>query len=277
MTDLWSGHLLNEGRDVQAFNYIELETIKISSIMRKVLDDYHKRYILDVKNGGGDKMVYEPQVQIQINEYNKKKGVTLGPYTSYIWRNDPKHLLFLLARYKFCSKILAGKNNVLEVGCGDSFGTAVVLQTVKKVHGIDIEPLIIEDNIKRSEYGDRCSYEVLDITTRSPAAVFNGAFALDVIEHIPESYEERFIGNIAKSLTPEAICIIGTPNITAKQYASSGSAASHINLKSGESLKQLMSPYFENVIIFSMNDEIAHTGFYPMAHYLLGVGIGTLS
>ena len=26
--------------------------------------------------------------------------------------------------------------------------------------------------------------------------------------------------------------------------------------------------------IFSMNDEIVHTGFYPMAHYLFGIGIG---
>lgn len=219
-----------------------------------------------------NKIIYEPQVQIQINEYNKKKGVMLGPYTSYIWRNDPRHLLFLLSRYKFCSKILVGKNNVLEVGCGDSFGTAIVLQTVKKVHGIDIEPLIIEDNIKRTEYKDRCSYEVLDMTSRSTDTRFDGAFALDVIEHIPKSSETCFMANIADSLTSDAVCIIGTPNITAHQYASSGSMASHINLKSGESLKQLMSPYFENVFIFSMNDEVAHTGFYPMAHYLLGVG-----
>jgi len=110
------------------------------------------------------------------------------------------------------------------------------------------------------------------MTSRSLDSQFDGAFALDVIEHIPKSSEERFMTNITKSLTSGAICIIGTPNITASQYASSGSAASHINLKSGESLKQLMSRYFENVFIFSMNDEVAHTGFYPMAHYLLGVG-----
>lgn len=222
----------------------------------------------------GNKTVYEPQIQIQIDEYNKKKGVMLGPYTSYIWRKDPKHLLFLLARYKFCSKVLSGKSNILEVGCGDSFGTAIVLQTVKKVHGIDIEPLVIKDNIKRTEHGNRCTYEVLDITLQYPTAQFDGAFALDVIEHIPKSSEERFMNNIAKSLTSDAVCIIGTPNIAAKQYASSRSAASHINLKSEESLRQLMSPYFENVIIFSMNDEIVHTGFYPMANYLFGLGVG---
>jgi len=216
--------------------------------------------------------VFEPQVRIQLNEYYEKKGVVLGPYTSHIWRDDPKHLLFLLARYKFCSKLLAGKNTVLEVGCGDSFGTGIVLQTVKKVHGIDIEPLIIKDNIERTEYGARCSYEVLDITLHSPGIRFDGAFALDVIEHIPNSSEDQFMANIANSLVSDAVCIIGTPNITASQYASSGSAASHINLKNADSLKQLMSPYFENVLIFSMNDEVVHTGFYPMAHYLLSVG-----
>jgi len=25
------------------------------------------------------------------------------------------------------------------------------------------------------------------------------------------------------------------------------------------------------VFVFSMNDEVVHTGFYPMAHYLLAV------
>lgn len=219
-----------------------------------------------------DKKIYEPQVGLQLEAYHKKGAFLLGPYTSHIWRDDPKHLLFLLARYKFCSKMLAGKNNVLEVGCGDSFGTAIVLQTVKKVHGIDIEPLIIEDNIKRADYGARCSYEVLDMTSSSLPPRYDGAFALDVIEHIPKSSEERFVANIAASLTPDAVCIIGTPNITASQHASSGAAASHINLKSGDTLKQLMSLYFDNVFIFSMNDEIAHTGFYPMAHYLLCMG-----
>lgn len=220
------------------------------------------------------KTAHESQNQIQFDTYNERGGVVLGPYTSHIWRNDPKHLLFLLARYKFCSKILSGKKSILEVGCGDSFGTGIVLQAVESVHGIDIEPLVIEDNIKRAEYGDRSTYEVLDITARRLKDTYDGAFALDVIEHIPADLERNFMENIANSLTWNGVCIIGTPNITAQQYASKESAIGHINLKSAENLKRLMEPYFENVFMFSMNDEIVHTGFAPMAHYLMGVGIG---
>lgn len=33
--------------------------------------------------------------------------------------------------------------------------------------------------------------------------------------------------------------------------------------------KNTMQRYFHNVFMFSMNDEVVHTGFHPMAHYLL--------
>ena len=45
----------------------------------------------------------------------------------------------------------------------------------------------------------------------------------------------------------------------------------HVNCKDQRDLKELMRRYFHNVYAFSMNDEVVHTGFYPMAHYLLGV------
>jgi hypothetical protein len=47
----------------------------------------------------------------------------------------------------------------------------------------------------------------------------------------------------------------------------------HINMKSADSLKDLLAQYFHNVFIFSMNDEMVHTGFYPMAHYLMALAI----
>ena len=34
------------------------------------------------------------------------------------------------------------------------------------------------------------------------------------------------------------------------------------------------SRYFENVFVFGMNDEVVHTGFYPMCHYIFVLGTG---
>lgn len=218
----------------------------------------------------------EPQNQAQIDFYQEKGPVQLGPWTSHIWRSDPRHLGFILARYKFCAKMLAGKSKVLEVGCGDAFGTMIVRQTVESIHGIDFEPLIIEDNQVRlaTEGVTGCSFSVHDITESPMDGRFDAAYSLDVIEHIPPESESRFMTNIRDSLRPHAVCIIGTPNLAAQEYATPASAEGHVNLKSADSLKELLLHYFNNAFIFSMNDEVVHTGFYPMAHYLLGMGVG---
>ncbi len=217
----------------------------------------------------------EKQYSIQFESLKKHGTIQLGPTCSHLWRTDPRHLCFLLSRYKFCSKLLAERKNVLEIGSGDSFGLRLVLQTVEKIHAIDFDPLFIEwaKNIYKNEKLN-VSFQNLDIINEKPnQGPFDGIYALDFIEHIDSKYEEKVLKNICEVLTSDAICIFGTPNITAHKYASIESLEGHINLKNASSLKSLLSKYFENVLIFSMNDEIVHTGFYPMANYLFGVAM----
>jgi 2-polyprenyl-3-methyl-5-hydroxy-6-metoxy-1,4-benzoquinol methylase len=200
----------------------------------------------------------------------------MGPWTSHIWRNDPRHIGFLFSRYKFVAKMLARKARVLEVGCGDAVGTPIVLQTVGAVHGIDFEPLVLNDAIERyrREGVNRATFSIHDVTASPIPGTFDAAFSLDVIEHIPTRLEKAFLDNICVALTAEAVCIFGTPNITADQYASPASKEGHINLKSAESLHDYLGRRFHNVFNFSMNDEVVHTGYSPMAHYLFAVGVG---
>lgn len=217
----------------------------------------------------------EPQYQIQIDTLDRMGPVAMGPTASHTWRSDPRRLTFLLARYKFVSKMLAGRANAVEIGCGDGFGMRVVLQTVKAVHGVDFDPLFIEwARAHADREGLACTFATADITKERPAGTFDAAYSLDVIEHIEPSLERAFLANIAASLAPSGVCIIGTPNITADAYASVWSREGHINLKSAESLASAASEFFENVFIFSMNDEVVHTGFYPMAHYLVALCVG---
>ena len=226
-----------------------------------------------------NKKTKEAQNQIEYDTYLTKGPVKMGPWTSWMWRSDPKHLTFMLARYKFCSKLLSGKNQVMEVGCGDAFGLPIILQTVKSVHCIDIEPIVIDEieNTLEKELLDRCSFSNIDFTKQSYDQKVDAVYSLDVIEHIPQEKENIFLEHICKSLPDNGICIIGCPNIEASQYANPLSMEGHINLKSAETLKDLMSEYFENVFIFSMNDEVVHTGFYGMAHYLFALGVGKKS
>ena len=219
----------------------------------------------------------EAQNQSQIDDYNQHGGVTFGPWTSHIWRTDPRHLSFLMSRYKFISKMLAGRKKGLEIGCGDAAGTPIILQTIDSVYAIDFEPLVLNDAKERYQKAkeDRVRFSVHDMV-QGPVEEngFDSAYSLDVIEHIPQEHEDAFMENIVSSLDEQAVCIIGTPNITAEAYSSPGSKAGHINLKSSESLKELMERHFHNVFNFSMNDEVVHTGYSPMSHYLFSMGVG---
>ena len=218
----------------------------------------------------------EPQNQSQVDEYRAKGPARLGPWTSNIWRHDPRHLGFLAARYKFVAKMLSGKERVAEIGCGDGVGLPIVLQEVGFVQGFDFEPIVIEDARTRfTEEGiANCAFAVQDVGAMPLEGPFDGVYSLDVIEHIDANRETAFLDNICAGLAPEAVCIVGTPNVTASAYASEGSRAGHINLKSGPELKTLMQRHFHNVFLFAMNDEIVHTGFTPMAHYLIAMGVG---
>jgi 2-polyprenyl-3-methyl-5-hydroxy-6-metoxy-1,4-benzoquinol methylase len=100
---------------------------------------------------------------------------------------------------------------------------------------------------------------------------FDAAYALDVLEHIVPHDEHQFIANMLRPLTPEGVAIFGMPSLESQPHASPQSKAGHVNCKSGEELKATLEQHFHSVFIFSMNDEVVHTGFYPMAHYLLAL------
>jgi 2-polyprenyl-3-methyl-5-hydroxy-6-metoxy-1,4-benzoquinol methylase len=214
----------------------------------------------------------EAQYQVHVDAMALHGPVEMGPMTSDTWRNDPRRLTFLLARYKFVSKMLAGKPSVLEVGCGDGFGMRLVLQTVGRGFGYDFDPLFIDwaRTTARNE-GIAADFAVGDITETPPPGRFAAAYSLDVIEHIEPAIEGRFVANIATALEPDGVCIIGTPNVTSAAYASEPSRIGHINLKSAETLAASLAAAFQHVFLFSMNDEVVHTGYAPMAHYLMAL------
>jgi len=213
----------------------------------------------------------EPQYQFLVELENQEGLQQFGLMSSQVWRDDPRRLCFLLARYKFVAKMFSGMRKVLEVGCADAFGTRVVRQEVSLVTATDFDPIFIDQNKFRNKHQWTIDFRVHDMLAGPLAEGFDGVYALDVIEHIPSESEDRFVANMASSLDPHGVCIIGTPSLQSQAYASAPSKAGHVNCKDAPGLKELAARFFHSVFIFSMNDEVIHTGFYPMAHYLIAL------
>lgn len=200
--------------------------------------------------------------------------VSLGEWTSLSLRTDPKHLCFVLSRYKFCAKLLEGKKIIMEVGSGDGFGLPIIAQIAEKVYAVDWDNRLLEGNARRLSHLKNVTYMHLDINEASPDIEVDAVVMIDVIEHLEHAKEADFMRNVVQCIKPDGVLIIGTPNITALQYASPQSRIQHINLKSMESLRTLSLQYFENVFMFGMNDEVIHTGHAPMCHYIWAVCAG---
>jgi len=221
----------------------------------------------------------ELQYQCCLDLREQGKVARFGLMSNHAWHHDPRHLLFLLARYKFVAKMLSGKRRVLEVGCADAFATRLVLQEVDAVTAIDFDPVFVADVLERMDpdWKFECKvHDMLDgpVFGRPGAGPFDAAYSLDVLEHIPPAREHVFVGNIAASLSEHGVLIVGSPSVQSQVYASEPSRAGHVNCKDSKCLRGLVEAHFHHVFIFSMNDEIVHTGFYPMAHYLFALCAG---
>ncbi len=215
----------------------------------------------------------EPQYNISLDYLNQHGQEKLGLMLNQAWYDDPKRLTFTFARYKFASKMLAGCKNVLEAGCGDAFASRIVQQEVDNLTVTDFDPVFIKDIQSRMlpewPFKDCFTH---DLINGGPlTGNYDGIYSLDVLEHINPEDEKTFITNLIAPLSQDGTLIIGMPSLESQDYASPISKAGHVNCQSLPTLKAAMKDFFHNVYMFSMNDEVLHTGYHKMSHYLFAL------
>ena len=206
-----------------------------------------------------------------------------GGMSRWAFDSDPKRLCFHLARYKHVAKMLAGFENVLEVGCADGFGTRIVRQHVGALTAIDTDERSVQEARLASspcwpvmfERGDICDVrldapELLGGPAHSVGAHrwrgYDAVYSLDVLEHISPDAEFLFAMSAAAP-----VAVIGTPSKESQQYASPLSRLGHVNCYSGEDLRRRLLEFWDHVFLFTMHDEVLGTSYYPMAQYLLAL------
>ena len=201
----------------------------------------------------------------------------LGSMATDRWRSDSKLLGVTLSRYKFVSKMFTNFESVLEIGAADGWYSRLVFNEVKKLTLSDFDEIWLDDFKSQDIYrGSETEYLIHDFVSSPLKLRFDGIYGLDVLEHIKPTDQANFLANVCASISPQGVAIFGMPSAESQIYASEGSKAGHVNCQSGEELRDNLKKHFENVFIFSMSDEVVHTGFLPMAHYLIALCTGPL-
>ena len=178
-----------------------------------------------------------------INKILKEaKPLYMGVRTRHNYIQDPQRLVFSLSRYKFVAKMFEGYENVLEVGAGDGFKSPIVKQHCKNLYLSDI----LEENLQAFKATNikKTKFFLHNFIEGHTQKKFDGIYSLDVLEHIKKKNEKKFLKNISKSLKNNGSLIIGMPTLESQKYASKGSKLGHINCKSKNELKSILSKFF---------------------------------
>ena len=197
-----------------------------------------------------------------------------GRYVSYWYHRSPRRMLHSLSYYKFAAKMIGKGKRVFDFGCNEGLGTYVLAKECGYAKGIDLDAEAIAC-AKRNYAGPEIDFSVEDILQSSQTESYDAIVNFDVIEHIDPEKVPFFWKAMQKKIKPTGIVVIGTPSEISQQFASEIAKSGHVNIYSPKRLNDEMEKYFKLVFLFAANDEVVHTGFLPLAHYLIVVGCGT--
>jgi SAM-dependent methyltransferase len=113
-------------------------------------------------------------------------------------------------RYHFAARWARGKR-VLDVACGEGYGTALLARGAAQVIGADLSPAAIE-HAKRVYAGVANAQFVCAPCTKLPleAASIDVAMSFETIEHIGE--QEAFLEELTRVLKPDGVLVLSCPN-----------------------------------------------------------------
>jgi 2-polyprenyl-3-methyl-5-hydroxy-6-metoxy-1,4-benzoquinol methylase len=197
-------------------------------------------------------------------------AVTLGRYISYWFEKTPRRALHYFSYYKFAARMIGKEKRVLDIGCNEGLGTWLLAKECGFAKGVDLDDQAVK--VAKENWKDESiDFECADFLQLQPQP-WDALVSFDVVEHILPEHVDSFFADITQNLVHNGIAVIGTPSLEGQQYASQVSKAGHVNVYSFERLEAQMSRHFGHVFMFSANDEVIHTGFPRMAHYLIAVG-----
>jgi SAM-dependent methyltransferase len=109
--------------------------------------------------------------------------------------------------YRFALPFVAGKR-VLEVGCGEGYGTALLASAAAEIIGLDYDALTIAHAATR--YPEPCFVRGNLAALPLPSGSVDAVATLQVIEHVWN--HDEFLSECRRVLRPGGLLLVTTPN-----------------------------------------------------------------
>ncbi|MCX5694980.1 MAG: methyltransferase domain-containing protein [Candidatus Omnitrophica bacterium] len=165
-----------------------------------------------------------------------------------------KETPLMIARH-FCAyrfvKDYVKNLRVLDIGCGEGYGTYFLADFAKEAVGVDYDSKIIEYAKNKYKKVNLSFYEFNAANLGNFVKDFDLFTCFQVIEHIPE--EKEFLKNIAEAMPENGIFICSTPNkLDASPHSEKPLNKFHLKEYYFHEFKALLSGYFKTVDVFGL-------------------------
>jgi SAM-dependent methyltransferase len=122
---------------------------------------------------------------------------------------DPGLLAWHLARYRFALPLVTARR-VLDIGCGEGYGTALLAGQAREAIGLDYSPAAVQHAAK-SYVRPNLTFRLGDAAAlESSLGAFDVITCFEVLEHLEDG--EALFAGITKLLSRHGVLVLSTPN-----------------------------------------------------------------
>ncbi len=115
-----------------------------------------------------------------------------------------------LHRYAWCLPAVAGKD-VLDIACGEGYGSAAMAQVARSVVGVDISAEAVEHaRMRYAGHGNLRYQQGSAAAIPLPDACVDVVVSYETVEHLHE--QEEMLAEIRRVLRPDGVLVMSSPN-----------------------------------------------------------------
>ena len=157
---------------------------------------------------------------------------------------DAKTGLEHTLRYSF-ARPLCRRRYVLDLACGEGYGSAMVAADAERVLGVDIDEKTVASARERYAHVPNVDFQTGDAhSIDAPDASVDCVLAFEMIEHVDDP--ERVIAEIRRVLRPTGFLLVSTPNAPKNPENLPGANPFHLHAFDERSFDALLAPAFND-------------------------------
>lgn len=143
---------------------------------------------------------------------------------------------------------------VLDIACGEGYGSHLLARTAKEVVGIDIS----SEAISHASAKYRCNNLRFDVgsVTAIPVTgeeIFDVIVSFETIEHVTEQDQGRFLEEVKRLLKTDGLFIVSTPNRSMCGDIPQYKNEFHLREFYVQEFRDFLGHYFKNVVLLGHN------------------------